>query len=147
MAFKASNVVPQEAYRQVKGAAVQLKINLLSMKSQLASSGANYDFLHGIYMTLKQADDQFTSLKSTPGLVQFAKDQESDQTYDVASEFTTMQASIAAAMAWMQSNVPTSVTAKSPDQWSDSSLISNTFTPAQTTGLQLALQSVIDEIS
>lgn len=147
MAFKASNVVPQEAYRQVKGAAVQLKVNLMSFKAKMAASGADYDYLHGIYMTLKRADDQFTSLKSTSGLAQYAKDQESDQAYDVAAAFTSMQAEISTAMAWMVANVPTNVTAKSPDQWGDSTLISNTFTAAQTSGLQTALQGVIDEIS
>lgn len=147
MAFPASSIIPLEAYRQVKGAAVQLKVNLQSSKAQLAASGAGYDFLRGIYMTLKRADNQFTALKSTPGLLQFAKDQESNQSLDIGAEFASMQGAIATAMAWMVSSVPTSVTAKSPDQWDDSTLISNTFTPAQTGGLQTALQGVIDEIS
>lgn len=147
MAFRASNVVPQEAYRLVKSAAVQLKVNLQGFNTRLASSGADYDFLQGIYLTLTRADAQFDSLKATAGLAQYAKDQENDPAYDVAAEFTALQASMAAATAWMVANVPTNVTAKSPDQWDGGVIISTAFTAGQTGGLQTALQAVIDGIS
>lgn len=147
MAFKASNVVPQDAYQVVKRAAVQLKINLQSQKAQLASSGADYQFLQDIYLTLTRANNQFNTLKTTPGLAAYAKDQENDPAYDVVAEFTAMQNAIGACTAWMDANVPTSVTAKSPANWDGGVIISNTFTAGQTAGLQAALQGVIDAIS
>ena len=147
MAFRASNIVPSDAYQVVKRAAVQLKINLVGQKAQLAASGANYQFLQDIYMTLKRANEQFNSLKTAPGLADYAKVQENDPAYDVAAEFTSMQTSITDCMTWMDTNVPTAVTANVPSQWDGGSIISNTFTPAQTAGLQNALQAVVDKIS
>ena len=147
MTFRATSIVPQEAYRIVKGAAVQLKLNLQSMNSYLAANGADYDYLRNIYRTLERADAQFDNLKSTPGILQYAKDQEAEPAYDISAEFTTMQAAISDALTWMDGNVPTNVTAKAPADWGDGSLISNTFTPAQTSGLQTELAAVIATIS
>lgn len=146
MAFKASNSVPAAAYRIVKGAAAQLKVNLQAINTQLAASGADYDYLRDIYRTLARADAQFANLQTTPGLAQYAKDQENDQAYDVAAEFTAMRNTISAATAWMDTNVPTDVTAKTPSQWGDDTLISDAFTPAQTSGLRTALSAVISAI-
>jgi len=147
MTFRASNILPQEAYQTVKRAAVQLKINLASFNAQLASSGADYDFLQAIYRTLTRADDQFTALKSTQGLAAFAKYQEDDDTYDVVTAFAEMQAAIVGAKAWLDANVPTSVTVKPPADWTDDTMISNAFSPAQTAGLRIELTAVINVIS
>ena len=147
MAFRASNVLPAKAYDTVRGAAVQLKLNLQGFNVQLAANGADYDFLQSIYRTLTRANNQFDVLKATTGLAEYAKNAEVDQAYDVAAEFTSMQAAIDAALGWMNTNIPTSVTVKNPTVWDDSTLISNTFTPAQTAGLQTALGAVITEIS
>lgn len=147
MAFRASNVLPSDAYLKVKRAAVQLKLTLQGNKAQLAANGADYEFLQRLYLALKNANNYFSTLKTTPGLAAYAKDQESDQAYDVAAEFTAMQTSLTSAMTWMESNVPTNVTTKPVNEWGDGVIVSNTFTPAQTAGLQTALQGVIDEIA
>ena len=147
MAFRASNVLPAQAYDTVRRAAVQLKLNLQGFNIQLAASGADYDFLQGIYRTLTRANNQFDVLKVTTGLAQYAKDSEVDQAYDVVAEFGSMQSAIAGALSWMNTNIPTSVTVKDPTTWDDSTLISNAFTAGQTAGLQTALSAVIAEIS
>ena len=147
MAFRATNVVPANAYNLVKRAAVQLKINCQSFVTTLQTSGADYDFLRGIYLTLTRAREQFDTLKTTPGLAAYAQSQEDDPTYDVASEFVSMLAAIDAATAWMDANVPTNVTAKTPPNWDDSeSMISDTFSTGATTGLRTQLDAVIAEI-
>lgn len=146
MAFRASSIVPSDAYQTVKRSAVQLRVNMVGMKSQLAASGANYQFLQDIYLTLKRANSQFDALKVTDGLGDYAKAQENDPAYNVAAEFIAMQGAIVSCMGWLDANVPTTVTAKSPSAWDGISIISNTFTPAQTVGLQTALQGVIDTI-
>jgi hypothetical protein len=147
MAFKAGNVIPSDAYQTVKRAAVQLKVNVVAAQAQLAASGADYQFLQGIYLTLTRANDQFNTLRTTPGLADYAQAQENDPAYDVAAEFAVMQAAITAATDWMDANIPTSVTAKVPSEWDGGVIISNTFTPAQTVGLQTALQGVADAIT
>lgn len=149
MAFRATNIVPQEAYQTVKRAAIQLRVNAQAHVTQLAASGADYDFLRDIYLTQKRADAQFAALKTTPGLAQYARDQEDDPAYDVAAEFNAMQAAIANVIAWMDANVPTNVTAEPTTAWvsTTESLIATTFTPAQTAGLRTQLQGVVDSIS
>jgi len=147
MAFRASNIVPQTAYQTVKSAAVQLKINLQGINSRLEAQSATYDFLREVYRTLERANSQFTALRGTPGLADYAKAQENDAAYDVVAEFTAMQGSITAALAWLDSNVPTNVTAKAPASWGDGTLIATEFTPAQTSGLRGVLSAVIASIS
>lgn len=147
MAFKASNVIPQVAYQTVKQAAVQLRLNLVAMISTLSSKSVDYDYLSDVYLTLKRANDQFNTLKATPGLAQFAKDQESDQAYDVAGEFTAMQGAITSAMGWIEGAAPATVNLKNPVEWGAGTLISNTVTSAQSAGLRAALQGVVDSIS
>lgn len=147
MAFKASNVVPQNAYALVKGAAVQLKLNANAFISQLAANNATYEFLRDIYRTLDRAKGQFTTLAATPGLADYAKTQENDATYDVVAEFTAMQSAITTAMAWMENNVPLNVTVKPITSWDDTQMISTTFTPAQTSGLRTVLNAVVSTIA
>jgi hypothetical protein len=147
MTFRASNVVPQEAYRIVKQAAVNLKTNLQGINSQLASADADYEFLRNIYRVMERAQTQLSELATTPGLGDYAQAQEGDDTYDVAAEFTTMLASITAARGWMEANVPTNVTVGSPSTWGDGTLVTNVFTQAQTAGLRTALSAVIATIS
>ncbi len=146
MTFRASNVLPSTAYDIVRRAAIQLKINLQGINSRLSAGNADYDFLREIFRTLERANNQFDTLKTTPGLADYAKDQEIDPTYNVATEFTSMQSTITASMGWIVANVPTNVTAKTPDTWGDGTLISDTFTPAQTSGLRTQLSSIIAEI-
>ena len=149
MAFKASNDVPADAYRRVKGAAVQLKLNCQSFNTQLAASGATYPYLRDIYLTLTRADNQFNALKVTPGLAAYAKDQENDQAYDVVAEFTTMQTALQAVLSWMETNVPvTNRNVPAVTDWGNESTIqiADTFTPAQTNGLQTVLSALIATI-
>jgi len=146
MAFKASNVLPADAYLTIKRGAVQLKVNLQGFVTYMAANDIDYDYLRGVYRTLERAKDQFDTLKTTAGLAQYAKDQESDQAYDVVTEFNSLITTIQAAITWLDNNVSTNVTAKLPENWRDGTLISNTFTPVQTAGLRTALNAVSAEI-
>lgn len=147
MAFKASNILPQEAYQTVKRAAVQLKVNLASFNTRLAGSSADYDFLRDIYQTLARADSQFTSLRSTQGLADFARVQEGDPSYDVAAEFVGMQAAIAVALSWLDANIPTNVELKTPFNWSDGTMVSTTFNVTQTAGLRTEIDAILATIA
>lgn len=148
MAFRATNIVPQRAYQQVKGAAANVKAECASYIAQMAASGANYVLLRDLYVFLKNANAQFTTLAATPGIVTYAKAQEDDENYDVAAEFTAMQSAITAVLAWMNANVPTSVTALAPSAWTATGpLISTSFNAAQTLGLRTALQAAADSIA
>ena len=146
MAFKASNVLPADAYLIIKRGAVQLKANLQGFVTYMAVNDTDYDYLRGVYRTLERSKTQFDTLKTTAGLAQYAKDQENDQTYDVVTEFNSLITTIQAAITWLDNNIPTNVTAKLPENWGDGTLISNAFTPAQTADLRTTLNAVSAEI-
>lgn len=148
MAFRASNVIPQIAYQKVRGAASQLKLNCAAFIAQMAASGAGYSFLRDIYLTLHNANAQFTLLAGTPGLAEYATAQEHDENYDVAAEFVAMQAAITAALSWMNTNIPTTVTATAPADWPiNQSMISTSFNAGDTAGFRVLLQTVADSVS
>jgi hypothetical protein len=143
MAFRATNVIPQIAYQQVRATARNVKVNSDAFVSQMAASGANYTFLRDVYIFLKNADTQFATLSAVPGIAEYAQQQEDDPTYNVGAEFTAMRNTIAAVLSWMNSNVPTSVTAVAPTAWvQDGPLIATAFTAQQTAPLRTLLQAV-----
>ena len=149
MAFKASNEVPADAYRRVKGAAVQLKLNCQSFNARLAASGADYPYLRDIYLTLTRANNQFNKLKVTPGLAQYAKDQENNQAYDVVAEFNTMQTALQGVLTWMETNIPVTNQNVSPvTDWANEQTIqiANIFTASQTSGLRTEMAALIATI-
>jgi hypothetical protein len=148
MAFRTSNVVPAVAYVTVRAAAAQLKLNIDAVITFLAGNNTSYDYLRGVYQTLERANNQFDSLKTTPGLADYAKVQENDPAYDVVAEFVTMQAAIAAAMSWMATNVPLNVTLKPVNQWGNGGgLIATEFSPAQTSTFRTVLAAVSNAIN
>jgi len=146
MAFRASNVVPQEAYRMAKGAAVNIKRHCQSYNTKMAASGADYELLRAIARTLRDGGNQLSELSGTPGLAAYAQAQEDDGSYDVVAEFLALQSAISAAIAWLDANVPTSVTVQPPSAWDNGPLVIETFTPPQTEGLRSALSAVINAI-
>ena len=148
MPFLASNTIPQDAYQRTKRTAVSLKANCQGFVTQLAAANANYSFLRDIYMTLKNANAFFETMKAVPGIGDYAKAQENDAAYNVAAEFTAMQGAIATAVTWMNSNVPTSVTAITPANWTDNGpMIATEFTPAQTATLRTHITAVANSIA
>jgi len=147
MAFKASNITPQKAYLQVKGTAVNLKANCQGFIAQLAAQNATYLYLRDIYRFLYNANAQFETLKATPGLAVYAQEQENDPAYNVAAEFTAMQATIANALSWMNTNIPTAVTAVSASAWATGDeTIATSFTPAQTATFRTVLTAIVNSI-
>lgn len=149
MAILASNLVPAQAYPIFKGAALQLKLNLVGIVSYLSTSSADYNYLHQVSMTLKRAKKQLREMKNVPGIAVFALEQEKevDPLYDLVAEFQTVRYLINISLQWMKDNVSTTITAKDPDLWDESGVISDVYTPVQTEGLRIAINAVIAEIS
>lgn len=149
MTFRASNVVPEEAYTKVRKTAIQLKVNLQSFKTSLASKNADFKLIKGIYVTLSNAYNQLDTLKEIPGLADYAKQQEDDPNYDVVVEFNNLITQIQSAMGWINDHVPSTVSLKTPADWGgpNETVIVDTFTPTQTSDLRTALESVIQAIS
>ena len=58
------------------------------------------------FVWLRTARNKLSSAASTPGIVQYAKDQKNDQGLDVVAEFNAVIAAIDAATAWIDGNFP-----------------------------------------
>ncbi len=148
MAFKASNILPEQAYNTLKRTAVQLKINLQSFNTNLENNNVDFKLIKAIYLTINNAKNQLDALSQTPGIIEYAKVQEDDQGYNVAAEFIDLIEKMQSALTWVSNNVPSTVTLKVPNAWGspNDTIVSNTFTPAQTAGLRTVLTTIITAI-
>ena len=144
MAFRATNILPETGYDQVKKVATQLK-RFSENRSADLTGGGNSDQLLGTVDTMLVFKEQFGSLASIPGIGDYAKEQEDDPAYDVAAEFLAMIALVDA--------VITTVTTGFPVDGSDfllaytfnpdGSQLPRTFTSGQTAGVVTALDAVV----
>lgn len=97
MAFRATNVLPSEALKDAKKLAVAIRRDSVRYSVQFAAQGGNADTLLGVLSGIGDTLNRLTTLAQTPGLGQYARDQENDQNYDVAAEFAAMMAALTAA--------------------------------------------------
>jgi len=144
--FPASSQIPQQAYLTVKGVANLLKTRITNNIEHLSNNDVDYDYLREIYRTIERANEGLDSRKNTPGIVEYAKEAESNAGLDIVAEFLAMQQTMADALSWIDSNVPLTATVKPPAEWGDGTLIERVFTPAQTAGLRSTLQTIVDSI-
>jgi hypothetical protein len=108
MAFRATNILPVDALRDAKRLIVSVRRDAVRYKAQFESSGANSQTILGVLAGLGSAHQQLLTLSATPGIVQFAKDQENDQAYDVAGEFTALLALMVDAATALAQAIPKS---------------------------------------
>ena len=148
MAFRASSIIPAEAYKQVKQLAVNVKRYSQGAITSSAAGPITYDDIRDLYVFLKNAEAQLVSLAAIPGLSEYAAAQEDGDDYNIGAEFTEMLNAIAAARSWMTANVPTTgITAVAPESWTASgSMIATTFASEQTAALRTNLQTIVNAI-
>jgi len=137
----------QIAYDKVVGAAKQLKINLMDMEDHLKTTFVNYDYVRDVYQTLERATNQLSVLVLTPGIDQYARDAEKNQSYDVVAEITSLQTIINTALVGINDQAPATVDLMPPSQWNGgSTMVANVLTETQTANLRNVLNLVIAEI-
>ena len=95
MAFRATSIIPEKALDDAKVLASRIK-RAAELRSISIAGGANSDVVLGILDTLRESSVALNVVKAVPGIAQYAKDQESDQTYDIVAEFTALLAVIEA---------------------------------------------------
>ena len=148
MAFRASNLLPAKAYEAAKSNAWRIKERSDYFIATAAAVNIGYDFLITVRQELVNAQTSLNAAAGVTGIVAYAKIQEDDDLYEVAAEFTAMLTTIAGAIAWIDANAPTSVTAATPDLWAGlDTIVTTTFTPAQTADFRVELQKVSDAVS
>lgn len=98
MAFRATNIIPEQGFGRAKSLCERLKRFCDSRSSEYAS-GANSERILTAMDTLINFRTELNVVKSTPRIAQYAKDQEGDQNYDVAAEFIAVIALLDIAIA------------------------------------------------
>lgn len=148
MAFKASNLIPENAFNNARSVAINLKRYCEVKVSIIQTSGMNANDLLGVLSTLKQASIDLAALKVTPGIVQYAKDQENDQNYDVVAEFNALESLVNSSVTNLAMSFPVDGNGYllllkllgSDKDW-------RTFTPIQLSSLQTDLNSIIAAVN
>lgn len=147
MAFRASNVIPAKEYEKAKTIAISLK-SYCQRQAQTFASGANSDEIIRTVKTLNDLKSQLQATASTPGIANYATEQENDGTYNVATEFTSLINSIDAAISEIVTALPKDtddyllVTKINPD----GSLDFRTFASGAMNTLRTLLNNIVNAI-
>lgn len=141
MAFKASSVIPANAYASIKGNAMRLR-NYSAQIITLLQSDVSAQQFPGIVKQLSFFKGELSAVASTPGLAAYAQDQEGDPLYNVVNEYIGMIAAIDAAIATIQATNTNALISA----WTLDGIAWNSFTAVQTAGLRADLQSIVDSI-
>lgn len=105
MGFKAKNTIPEAGYLRAKILLVNAD-NFFKSSSLKLQTDTNADVVLGIFHDCRRLKDDLDNIKAIPGIGQYAKDQELDQSYDVVSAFNTVIATISAVMSNIRSTFP-----------------------------------------
>ncbi len=144
MAFLASNITPQLGYVEAKNIANFLK-NYCSSRSTQFQLDTNADVILVTFHDLRRRKDELISIRSIPGIAQYAKDQEDDPAYDVVVEFDALIAAVEAVMSSIKTTFPTDVDGYLLEKQFNAQ---GTYDFQQFTGAQLAtLRGLLDAVN
>ena len=137
------------ALREIQATAGSLKNRAISLRDNTASSGSTATAVLEYHSNLKSKSDRLSTLAATPGLVQYAKDQFDDQTFDVTAEFLAMMTEMQNVLDWIRANLPVSADGFVEEKKieADDSVTPKTFLVGQTAGLRSQLNDLIDTIN
>ncbi len=147
MAFRTDGL--SKAYQRAQTEAIRVKAFATQARNALLAGTVSANAIIQIMSNLKSTVEVWDSVSSVPGIAQYARDQEDDQTYDVVAEFTAMRAEAVASRDWIITNFPTSAGGfiEKDTLEADGAITVRQFTTAQTTGLQTALADLIAAIA
>lgn len=144
MAFKATQLSPDEAYREIKR--IARRVDEVAAEAIAALAGdVNADQIIGWAYRLRSRDNQISAVLAAvdvPDLIQYARDQEDDQTYDVQAEFNAMSTQIGEVMSWVQTNFPANGGFLLSHSFGAEGLVPRIFAPASTAGLLTEIQAL-----
>ena len=114
--------------------------------TDMAAGNVDSEALIALYRYLTQVNQRLDVAAAIPGVAQYAKDYEGNQSYDLLAEITALQTALASTLSWIEVNFP-----KSGD-WLlflkivNGVIVPRSFTPTQTATLRTQLQVVVDAI-
>ena len=138
-----------EAWRIIKGNANAIKNNAPGMITFLANNDVRLEYIFEIYKLVKESQLQLDEMKTVSGLVDYVKTARNDPVYDVVAQITALTAAQQLILDWIDSNAAgLSLTGDSAaNALANKSVVTNRFTPTQTSQLQVRLQNMLSTIS
>jgi hypothetical protein len=131
----------QQLIRQIKNELVGADGNS-GWRSTLAANNVPWTDFVRVQASLSWALTQMDAAAAVPGMEQYAKDQEGDQAYNVAADYTAMRTAVLAIRDWIYTNMPRSGNFVATQQLAqDGTLTDAIYTPAQTAGLRTLIDN------
>lgn len=117
-------------------------------KAQLAAGSVTSDQIFSLLDNIRAISIQIDSYAGTAGINTYATAQIPNYTGTITNDVAATRAALQACIAWVISNFPVvSTWLQSHQLNADGTRAPRSFSPAQTVGLQTALQGVLDTIA
>ena len=138
-----------DALRAVRSLAHSVKLSSCSLRDDSAAGVVSARRIAEHLDALTQWNAQLNTLKTTPGLADYAKEQFSDATFDIVQAFVNMQAAIVNTGTWISTNIPKETVT---NRWMlleeivNGRVVERTLTTVQTAGLRTQLDALLATI-
>lgn len=126
-------------YEQFKVQVERLDSRCQGAIDEMAASTVDSESIISLYRYLTNAKTRLNNFASIPGVVQYVKDAEDDQTYDISTEITAVTSAITDTQSWIETSFPSSGGYLLFLRIIDSVITPRSFTPANTAGLRTEL--------
>ena len=138
-----------KAYANAQIESANIHAFATSRRDALIAVNQKGDAIELIMTRCRDAVIKWDEASSLPGMVQWARDQEDDQSYDVVAEFLAMRTAAVAVSQWVFDNFPKGAGGYLEKDFylPNFTINGRNFTPAQTVDLQDLLQVLIDAIT
>jgi len=146
MAFNTQSL--SKGLQKAENESIRAKAFATQARNALLAGNVSANAVIQIMTNIKSSIEVWDSVSSLPGIAQYTRDQYDNQAYDVVAEFLAMRTQAVAVRDWVITNFPSSGGFIQKDTLeADGAITVRQFTPAQTTGLQIALADLIAAIA
>lgn len=135
------------ALSEIDSTLTSIRSRANSANAKLAAGNMSSEYVLNIHTDLQRTWQRLETLKSTPGIVAYAKDVKGNDTLDVVAEFSAVQAALVDARDWIETNWPKSDGWLQHVQFVSNEISNQTFSPAATEGLRAKLTALIATIA
>jgi hypothetical protein len=106
MTIKTAITEVEQGYRNYKVIAATIKKFAGIKSAQFQAGLVNADNVLGVFHDMRRWDADLSAIAAIPGIVQFARDVESDQGYDVVTEYNALKLTIDTLMTEIKTTFP-----------------------------------------
>jgi len=132
----------RDPYESFKKRAASLEGRLQNDHDTMAAGDIDADFIRALTIYINNAMTYIDNFLLIPGIVQFVKDYENDQTYDISVEATSLKALLQAVIDEIKVRFPVSGTYLLYAEWVGNVIQPRTLTPANTSTIRTVINAV-----